>query len=71
MREYYDAQIYQQQRQREAQQQRRVVEARAENAQPNEAMLRMGNFLVNAGEEIRRRAQAPAQQKRRVYHRAQ
>jgi hypothetical protein len=67
MREFYDAQIYRRQRQQEAENQRRVVAARAENAAPNEAMLRVGDFLVYAGEQFRRRAQAPVQQNRHAY----
>jgi hypothetical protein len=69
MREYYDAQVYQQKMERETAHERQVQAAHAANAKPNRLMLRVGAFLVAIGNHLQEDAEHDAQQKphRRAY----
>ena len=69
MREYYDAQVIQHQREQDAEQQRKIAEARTANTQPNRLLMRVGETLENLGTEMQERAKQEAQQQqtRRAY----
>jgi hypothetical protein len=69
MREYYDAQVYQQKMELEAEHERQVQAARIANAKPNRFLLSVGAVLVAIGERLQDKTEQDTQQetRRRAY----